>query len=112
VKQNFGTAHEQNERCFAGNPEYLSRLLYRPSFLIIRTLNKIGHLCKPNAHSRIERHPPLNVADRRMKLRYKIAGGSLIFLAVAILALALVLSHSFACGPAPSEESQVAPPGG
>ena len=36
-----------------------------------------------------------------MKLRYKVAGGILIFLAVAIVSLALVLSHSSACGPAP-----------
>ena len=37
-----------------------------------------------------------------MKLRYKIAGGILIFLAVAISSLALVLSHNSACGPAPA----------
>ena len=37
-----------------------------------------------------------------MKLRYKIAGGVLIFLGVAISLLALVLSHSSACGPAPA----------
>ncbi len=36
-----------------------------------------------------------------MKLRYKIAGGILIFLTVAMLSLALVLSHNSACGPAP-----------
>jgi len=37
-----------------------------------------------------------------MKLRYKIASGFLIFLGVAITSLALVLSHSSACGPAPT----------
>ena len=36
-----------------------------------------------------------------MKLRYKIAGGILGFLAVAIFALAIVLSYTSACGPAP-----------
>ncbi len=44
-----------------------------------------------------------------MKLRYKVAGGILIFLAVAISSLALVLSHNSACGPAPavSEEMEL-----
>ncbi len=37
-----------------------------------------------------------------MKLRYKVAGGILIVLAVAISSLALVLSHNSACGPAPA----------
>ncbi len=37
-----------------------------------------------------------------MKLRYKIVGGILIFLAVAISSLALVLSHNSACEPAPA----------
>jgi len=37
-----------------------------------------------------------------MKLRYKIAGGMLVFVAVAISSLALVLSHDSACGPAPA----------
>ena len=37
-----------------------------------------------------------------MKLRYKITGGILIFLIVTISSLALVLSHSSACEPAPS----------
>ncbi len=37
-----------------------------------------------------------------MKLRYKIAGGILIFLGVAISSLALVLSHNSACEPAPT----------
>ncbi len=43
-----------------------------------------------------------------MKLRYRVAGGILIFMAVAILSLALVLSHNSACGPAPaiSDESE------
>ena len=36
-----------------------------------------------------------------MKLRYKIAGGILGFVAVAIFSLALVIGHSSACGPAP-----------
>ncbi len=36
-----------------------------------------------------------------MKLRYKIAGGIFGFLAVAIFALAIVLSHTSACAPAP-----------
>jgi NADPH:quinone reductase-like Zn-dependent oxidoreductase len=36
-----------------------------------------------------------------MKLRYKVASGILIFLAVAISSLALVLSHTSDCGPAP-----------
>ena len=35
-----------------------------------------------------------------MKLRYKIAGGTLIFLGVAILSLGFVLSHSDSCPPA------------
>ena len=44
-----------------------------------------------------------------MKLRYKIAGGILIFLAVAITSLALVLSHNSECGPAPevSDETEL-----
>ena len=37
-----------------------------------------------------------------MKLRYKVAGGILIFMAVAISSLALVLSHNSACGPVPA----------
>ena len=37
-----------------------------------------------------------------MKLRYKVTGGILIFLAVAISSLALVLSHTSTCGPAPA----------
>ena len=37
-----------------------------------------------------------------MKLRYKVAGGILIFVAVALSSLALVLSHNSACGPAPA----------
>jgi len=44
-----------------------------------------------------------------MKLRYKIAGGILIFLGVAISSLALVLSHNSACEPAPtvSDETEL-----
>jgi len=44
-----------------------------------------------------------------MKLRYKIAGGILIFLAVAITSLALVLSHNSDCEPAPavSDETEL-----
>ena len=44
-----------------------------------------------------------------MKLRYKIAGGMLVFVAVAISSLALVLSHNSVCGPAPaiSEKSDL-----
>ncbi len=41
-----------------------------------------------------------------MKLRYKVSGGILIFLAVAILSLALVLSHNSACEPAPAVSSE------
>ena len=37
-----------------------------------------------------------------MKLRYKISGGILIFLAVAISSLGIVLSHNSACGAAPA----------
>ncbi len=37
-----------------------------------------------------------------MKLRYKIASGVLIFLAVAMSSLAIVLSHNSACMPAPA----------
>lgn len=37
-----------------------------------------------------------------MKLRYRIASGFLIFLAVATASLALVLGHTSACGPAPA----------
>ena len=37
-----------------------------------------------------------------MKRRYKVAGGILIFLAVAISSLGLVLSHTSDCGPAPA----------
>jgi len=43
-----------------------------------------------------------------MKLRYKIANGILIFLAVAIVSLALVLSHNSACGPAPEISDETA----
>ncbi len=44
-----------------------------------------------------------------MKLRYKIVNGILIFLAVAIVSLALVLSHNSACEPAPaiSDETEL-----
>ncbi len=44
-----------------------------------------------------------------MKLRYKVAGGILIVLAVAISSLAFVLSHNSACGPAPavSDETEL-----
>jgi len=48
------------------------------------------------------------VGDRPMKLRYKIANGILIFLAVAIVSLALVLSHNSACGPAPEISDETA----
>ena len=41
-----------------------------------------------------------------MKLRYKIAGGILIFLAVALSSLALVLSHNSGCGTAPAASGQ------
>ena len=37
-----------------------------------------------------------------MKLRYKIANGFLIVLALAIVSLAVVLGHTSACGPAPA----------
>jgi NADPH:quinone reductase-like Zn-dependent oxidoreductase len=37
-----------------------------------------------------------------MKLRYKVAGGALIIVVVALSSLALVLSHNSACGPAPA----------
>ena len=37
-----------------------------------------------------------------MKLRYKIGGGILIFLAVAIIALGIILSHNSACVPTPA----------
>jgi NADPH:quinone reductase-like Zn-dependent oxidoreductase len=37
-----------------------------------------------------------------MKLRYKIGGGILIFVAASLSLLALVLSHDSACGPAPA----------
>jgi NADPH:quinone reductase-like Zn-dependent oxidoreductase len=37
-----------------------------------------------------------------MKLRYKVAGGFLIFVVVALSTLALVLSHNSGCGPAPA----------
>ncbi len=40
------------------------------------------------------------VGDRSMKLRYKIASGFLVFLAIAMSSLALVLSHNAACEPA------------
>ena len=36
-----------------------------------------------------------------MKLRYKILGGLVILLAVGVLSLALAMSHTSACGPAP-----------
>ena len=44
-----------------------------------------------------------------MKLRYKVAGGILIILGVAISSLALILSHNSACGPAPivSDETEL-----
>ena len=37
-----------------------------------------------------------------MKLRYKILGGLVILLGVGVLSLALAMSHTSACGPAPS----------
>ena len=37
-----------------------------------------------------------------MKLRYKILGGLVILLGVGVVSLALVMSHTTACGPAPS----------
>ena len=44
-----------------------------------------------------------------MKLRYKITGGILIFLAVAVFSLAIVLGYSSACEPAPviSDETEL-----
>ena len=44
-----------------------------------------------------------------MKLRYKVTGGTLIVLALAITSLALVLSHNSECGPAPavSDETEL-----
>ena len=44
-----------------------------------------------------------------MKLRYKVLNGLLIFSGVAILSLALVLSHTSACGPTPaiSDETEL-----
>jgi len=44
-----------------------------------------------------------------LKLRYKVAGGVLVFLALAISSLAIVLSHNAACGPAPavSEDAEL-----
>ncbi len=44
-----------------------------------------------------------------MKLRYKVAGGILIFLGIAISSLALILSHTSACEPAPavSDETEL-----
>ena len=42
------------------------------------------------------------VGTGKMKLRYKVASGILIFLTVAISSLAVVLSHNSACGPAPA----------
>ena len=44
-----------------------------------------------------------------MKLRYKIAGGILIFFGVAVSSLAIVLSHNSACVPAPavSDEAEL-----
>jgi NADPH:quinone reductase-like Zn-dependent oxidoreductase len=44
-----------------------------------------------------------------MKLRYKIAGGILIFFGVAVLSLAIILSHNSACSPAPavSDEAEL-----
>ncbi len=44
-----------------------------------------------------------------MKRRYKIAGGILIFLGVAISSLALVLSHNSACEPAPAVSNETEP---
>ena len=41
-----------------------------------------------------------------MKLRYKISGGILIFLVVAMSALALVVSHTSSCEPAPSVSNE------
>jgi NADPH:quinone reductase-like Zn-dependent oxidoreductase len=41
-----------------------------------------------------------------MKLRYKVASGILIFLAVGLSSLALVLSHNSGCGPAPAVSDQ------
>ena len=41
-----------------------------------------------------------------MKLRYKITGGILIFLVVALSSLALILSHNSACRPAPALASK------
>jgi NADPH:quinone reductase-like Zn-dependent oxidoreductase len=40
-----------------------------------------------------------------MKLRYKIGGGILIFLAVATIALGIILSHNAACVPTPAAPS-------
>ncbi len=45
------------------------------------------------------------MGKRTMKLRYKISGGIVIFLAVAISVLALVLSHTSDCEPAPTVSS-------
>ena len=47
--------------------------------------------------------------DKSMKLRYKFAGGILIFLVVGISLLALVLSHNSACESAPAVSSESEP---
>jgi NADPH:quinone reductase-like Zn-dependent oxidoreductase len=44
----------------------------------------------------------MSAGAKIMKLRYKILGGGLIVVAIALLALALVLSHDSPCTPAPS----------
>ena len=44
-----------------------------------------------------------------MKLRYKVAGGILIFLGVALSSLALILSHNSACEPAPAVSNETEP---
>jgi len=45
-----------------------------------------------------------------MKLRYKVTGGILIFVAVALTSLALVLSHNSDCVPAPGDRALVLKP--
>jgi len=42
-----------------------------------------------------------------VKLRYKVTGGILVFLAVALSSLAFILSNNSACGPAPEVSNKV-----
>jgi len=61
----------------------------------------ISHANKLRSKNRRTPYTPVRTGEVRLKLRYKILNGFLAILAVAIMVLALVLSHTSDCVPGP-----------